>query len=363
MRPSPTIDSVTARPFTLATSSPEADGTLCWDSTTMVVVNVQAGMLGGLGYTYADASAADLINRVLAPRLKGLDATAIPRAVVVMAAALRNIGLPGIGACALSAVDVALWDLKARWLELPLTDLLGQAQESVMLYGSGGFTSYDLPQLTGQLGSWAKAGFSAVKMKVGTHPDQDLARVAAVRQAIGAEVALFVDANGAYDRAQALGMAHGFAEHGVTWFEEPVSSDDLEGLRFLRDRAPPGMAIAAGEYGWDLYRLRLLLAAGAVDVLQADASRCGGISGFLRAAALCAAHGVPLSAHTAPALHLAVCCACPELRHLEYFHDHARFEEMMFDGVAQPRQGRLAPDRAHTGLGLSLKPEARRHAA
>src|SRR5205085_10704766 len=130
----------------------------------------------------------------------------------------------------------------------------------------------------------------------------------------------FVDANGAYGRKQALAFAAAFAEQNVTWFEEPVSSDDLAGLRLVRDRAPAGMDMAAGEYGYDLYYFRRMLEAGAVDVLQADATRCAGITGFLQLAPLCQARGFALSAHCAPSLHVHPCCAVLPLRHLEYFH-------------------------------------------
>jgi L-alanine-DL-glutamate epimerase-like enolase superfamily enzyme len=142
---------------------------------------------------------------------------------------------------------------------------------------------------------------------------------------------------------------------GVTWFEEPVSSDDLEGLRLLRDRGPAGMAIAAGEYGYNLTYFRRMLDAGAVDVLQADASRCAGFTEFLRVAALCAAYQLPLSAHTAPSLHRHVACAAPALVHVEYFFDHERIEQMFFDGAATPVDGALRPDLSRPGMGLALK--------
>ena len=119
-----------------------------------------------------------------------------------------------------------------------------------------------------------------------------------------------------------------------------MSSDDLDGLRLLRDRAPAGMEIAAGEYGYDPFYFRRMLEAGAVDVLQADATRCGGITGFLKAAAIADASHMPLSAHTAPALHLHVCCAAPRLRHLEWFHDHVRIEQVLFDGAPTPARRR-----------------------
>ena len=272
-----------------------------------------------------------------------------------MVSRTRNLGRPGVVSMAISAVDIALWDLKARLLHLPLITLLGPARESVPVYGSGGFTSYSDQQLQHQLSKWVEQGIMRVKMKVGRDPAADVRRVEIARAAIGPNAELFVDANGAYSRKQALKQAWKFADMNVSWFEEPVSSDDLAGLRLLRDRGPAGVEIAAGEYGYDAGYFRRMLASGAVDVLQADATRCGGITGFLQAAALCEAHHVPLSAHTAPSVHTHLGCAVTPLRHLEYFHDHVRIESMFFDGFRQPVNGELSPDLSRPGMGIELK--------
>jgi L-alanine-DL-glutamate epimerase-like enolase superfamily enzyme len=349
------IERLKVAAFTVPTEAPESDGTLEWDSTTLVVVEVEAAGVQALGYTYSDAAAGSIVERRLAGCVAGRDAMDIAGAWVAMSGAVRNIGLAGVAAAAISAVDVALWDLKARLLELPLATLLGTARESVPVYGSGGFTSYTRQQLAAQLSGWVEEGIAAVKMKVGREPDSDPLRVAAARDAIGAEAGLFVDANGAYLRKQALTLAEALAAHGVSWFEEPVPSDDLEGLRLLRDRAPAGIEIAAGEYGYDPVYFRRMLDAGAVDVLQADATRCLGISGFLRAAVLAGAHGLELSAHTAPSLHVHPSCALANVRHIEWFHDHVRIEQELFDGAASHDRGALRPDRDRPGLGLELR--------
>ncbi len=354
MRDAP-IRGVVAAAFEVPTDSPESDGTLEWRATTMVVAHVEAGGQNGLGYTYGDAAAARFIADHLAPAVAGLDALDIPAAWNAMQHAVRNLGHAGVSAMAIAAVDTALWDLKAKLLGLPLAKLFGAARESVPVYGSGGFTSYDVGRLVTQLHGWASSGIGRVKMKVGRDPSQDAERVRAARDALGEDVQLFVDANGAYDRKQALAQAEAFAALGVSWLEEPVSSDDLEGLALIRERAPAGMDVAAGEYGYDSFYFRRMLDAGAVDVLQADATRCAGYSGFLRAAALCEARSLPLSAHTAPALHVPVCCASACVRHIEYFHDHARVEDMLLDGAPRPEGGVLKPDLSRPGHGLSLK--------
>jgi len=357
------LESVRARAYTIPTEFPESDGTLEWRSTTIVVVEASAGGLTGLGYTYADEAAALLADSKLAHALAGVNAWAIPGAHAAMQAAVRNLGLQGQCAAAISAVDMALWDLKARLLGVPLARLLGAARESVPVYGSGGFTSFTIAQLERQLAGWVDEGLTRVKMKVGREPAKDLARVRAARRAIGPSVELFVDANGAYGRKQALAFAEAFAHEGVTWFEEPVPASDLEGHRQIRERAPAGLEIASGEYGWDLPYFDRMLQAGAVDVLQADATRCGGPSVFLEAAALCRARNVPLSSHTAPSLHVPLACAVPAFRSLEWFSDHVRIERMLFDGAPPLRGGVLKPDLSRPGFGLELKTsEARRYA-
>ncbi len=285
----------------------------------------------------------------------GRDAMSVGACWEAMGRACRNLGRPGVASMAIAAVDTALWDLKARILGLPLVTLLGAARDEVPVYGSGGFTSYSDARLADQLGGWAAQGIPRVKMKVGREPDRDVTRVGVARGAIGPGTALYVDANGALSRKRALLFAEQCVEHGVTWFEEPVSSDDLAGLRLVRDRTPSGIDVAAGEYGYTLSYFEAMLGAGAVDCLQADVTRCEGITGFLKVAALCEARSLELSAHCGPAIHLHPCCAAPSLRHLEYFHDHVRIERRLFDGVAEPVDGALHPDLSRPGNGLELR--------
>jgi L-alanine-DL-glutamate epimerase-like enolase superfamily enzyme len=259
---------------------------------------------------------------------------------------------------AVAAVDTALWDLQARLLGLPLADALGRFHDEVPVYGSGGFCNYPLERLREQLGGWVEQGIPRVKLKVSRHPEEDPKRIDAVREAVGDDVDILVDSNGAFTRKQALAWAERFAgEWGVTWYEEPVSSDDLEGLRLLRDRGPAGLDIAAGEYVYILRDAVDLLEAQAVDCLQLDVTRCGGFTGLLEAAGAADAYQLDVSGHCAPQLSAHVLCGVRRLRHLEYFHDHDRIERMLFDGCLDPQDGALRPDRSRPGHGLELRHE------
>jgi L-alanine-DL-glutamate epimerase-like enolase superfamily enzyme len=354
----PVIASVDTAVYVIPTDAPEADGTLSWDKTTMVLVTVRAGGRAGIGWSYASGAAAAMVTDVLAGVVTGRSALDVPAAAEAMARSLRNAGRPGAGAMALSAVDIALWDLKARLLGLPLADLLGRAQPGVPIYGSGGFTSYDERQTRAQLTGWVERdGIPRVKIKIGqsrgTDERRDLRRIKLARAVIGPDAELYVDANGGYTTGQAVRVAAQMADFGVTWFEEPVSSQDLAGLAAVRRQVRPD--VTAGEYSWSLADSARLIEAGAVDCLQLDVTRCGGVTEFLRGAALAAAHNLEVSAHCAPSLHAHVGAAVPNLRHVEYFHDHQRIEGMLFDGVLSPGGGTLTPDPGRPGLGVALR--------
>jgi L-alanine-DL-glutamate epimerase-like enolase superfamily enzyme len=320
-------------------------------------VHAEAGGQTGTGWTYSTAAAADVVTGVLAGVVRDRPALDVPASNEAMFRAVRNFGGRGIASAAISAVDIALWDLKARLLGTAVTALLGTAGP-VPVYGSGGFTTYDSKQLTEQLSGWVDdQQIPRVKIKIGEswgrNQDRDLERIALARKVIGPQAELFVDANGGYTAAQATEVAWQMAEHRVTWFEEPVSSDDLPGLAGLRTQLEPD--VAAGEYSWCLADSAALLRAKAVDCLQVDVTRCGGITGFMAAAELAAAHGLEVSGHCAPNLHARAAAGVGNLRHVEYFHDHQRIERMLFDGALDPQTGILTPDPGENGLGLELR--------
>jgi len=364
MTTDPRISKVEVHVQTVPTDLPEADGTSEWNAITLVLAEIFAGAETGLGYTYGSPAIGKVAEGLAETCLHGQSPFDIAFLHGRMARNIRNDGTRGLAAMAVSMLDVGLWDLKARLLGCSVANLLGKARGAVPVYGSGGFTSYSPQQLEQQFATWSEAGIRMVKMKVGADPSADPGRVKLARNTVGENAELFVDANGAYAAKQALKLAEFFHEQGVSWFEEPVSSDQLENLRFVRERVPAGMEIAAGEYAYTTFDFRRMLEAGAVDVLQADATRCGGFSGFLAAAHIAASFGCPVSSHCAPSLHMHAGCAVPGFRHLEYFHGHARIERMFFDGFIEQSNGYMTPDTSQPGLGLSFKlKDAQRYAA
>lgn len=347
------VGQLTATAYTIPTDLPEADGTFAWNSTTLVVVQATADGLTGTGWTYGAATIVPLIRHTLAPTVLTHPAMDIGGIWQDMVQALRNIGRPGLAAMALSAVDNALWDLKARLLGVPLHRLLGASRVRVPVYGSGGFTSYDQQQLTAQLQGWLEQGVAAVKIKIaeswGSNVRRDVDRVEQTLETVGPAVKVFVDANGGYTVGQAIRVGHTLDALGVTWFEEPVTSDDLTGLRAVRQATR--LDVAAGEYADSLDYAHRMCAAGAVDCLQVDVTRCGGITELLRIAAVAAAHHLQISGHCSPYQHAPALAAISNLRHLEYFHDHARIEHELFTGTNPPHNGRLyLPETPGTGV-------------
>jgi L-alanine-DL-glutamate epimerase-like enolase superfamily enzyme len=354
------ITEVRAAAYEIPTDAPESDGTLAWKSTVLVVVEVDGGGKTGLGYTYAHPAAVTTVSGKLADVVRGRDALEVRATWLAMVQQVRNLGATGVVAMAISAVDAALWDLKARILDVPLVVAIDAVHDEVPIYGSGGFTSYNDEQLTQQLAGWVEQGIPRVKIKTGREPDRDHLRLQVARKAIGDDTALYADANGAFSVRQAIEWAGIYrSEYGVRWFEEPVSSDDLAGLREVRRAAPGGIDITAGEYAWNPWIAEAMLDAEAVDCMQLDVTRCLGVTGFLAAAASCDAHQIDVSAHCAPQLSTHVCAAARRLRHLEYFHDHVRIESMLFDGVLEPQpEGVLVPAHDRAGHGLTFKRDA-----
>jgi len=352
------IEDLEVSAYKIPTDLPESDGTIEWNDTTLILVRLKAGSCEGIGYTYGAQAIAPLISSTLKPIFMGRDPADVRAINTAMVKAIRNNGQTGLAMMAISAIDIALWDLKARLLGLPLCRLLGQQREGMKIYGSGGFTSYTDEQLRTQLRGWAEEGIGAVKIKVGRDKEADQRRVAVARAAIGSATELYVDANGAYTVAEAVKQAQPFSAYGVSWLEEPVPAQVPGQLTRIRQNLNGQMRIVAGVYGYGPDDFRTLLTAGAVDVLQADATRCGGLTGFLKVGHLCEAFRTPLSSHCAPSIHLHAALSLPWFSIAEYFHDHILIEQRLFDGPLKPRHGQLFPDLSRPGLGLCFRQQA-----
>jgi L-rhamnonate dehydratase len=351
MDDAPRIEALEVETFRVLTGR-NHHGHLDWETATVVTVHARAGSVTGLGWTYASRAAAILIDDTLKDVVVGLSAFDVGRAHAAMNRALRNVGRRGVGAMALSAIDVALWDLKARLLQKPLVELFGAVRDSVEVYGSGGASNLEGAALVEHLGKWIACGMERVKVRIGTNPASDRARVCTAHNVLPHGMELLVDAGGAYEPKHAIDVAAWLDDEvDVRWLEEPCAADDLDGLARVRDNVR--MDVAAGQYAEtddDVTRLIPL-----VDCLQADATRCGGISGFLDVAARCQAAHLPLSANAASQLHAHVGCAAPTLRHVEHHFEHTRVDTLLFDGCLSPVRGTLTPDRARHGHGLTLK--------
>ncbi len=354
----PPIAQVSTAAYRFPTPQPEADGTLQWEATIAITVTLQAGGHAGLGWTYSSAAAATVIQEKLTSVVRDRDAYDITGGWTAMHRVCRNLGTRGLVMHALSAVDIAWWDLKARLLNVPLTALMGSSRSEVPVYGSGGFTTLTDAQLAEQVAGWQSAGCTAMKIKIGeswgTNLARDLTRVAQLRELAGQDVELMVDANGAYSTAQGRRVGADLDQLGVSWFEEPVSSDDTAGLANLK--AALRCDVAAGEYAADLYDIQALLPV--VDCLQLDVTRCGGYTGWLRGAALAQAHNLQVSGHCAPSLHAPVAATIPNLRHVEWFIDHARLEPLLVDGAPEVHDGALRPHSDEPGHGMRLSQQA-----
>ena len=348
---------------------PESDGTLEWDSTTVVVVEARAGGETGIGYTLRRRRR----RRTLVRRRARVESSraATPCASAThgwpMGRGVRNAGRPGIGFDGgLGRRHRAVGPEGAAARRRRCRPARSGAHEAVPIYGSGGFCTYSLTGSESSSAAGSTQGIPRVKMKrrraTRTRTRRGSTRCAR-RSATRPTCMSTPTARCA--RKQALAWAERFrGEWGVSWFEEPVTSDDLEGLRLLRDRGPAGLDVAAGEYGYVLADFRNLLDAGAVDCLQADVTRCGGITGCCTSAG-CATPARSTSRRTArravgPRLHR----ACGHLRHLEYFHDHVRDRAHAVRRSRSTRvDGGLRPDRSAPGLGLELKQADAEHYA
>ena len=273
---------------------------------------------------------------------------------------IRGVGRKGLAFCALSAVDIALWDLKAKHFNVPLYQLLGPYTESVPVYGSGGWTHFDLDELVAEQTHYVERGFKAVKMKVGKdfgkREREDIERLAAVRDAVGDDIEIYVDANNGYYAKQAIYMGKAFEEYGVGWFEEPVLADDIDGLAAVAKAID--IPVATGEHEYTKYGFKDLIARGGADIVQPDVARVGGVTEWLKVAHLAHAFNLPVAPHAYQLIHLHLACATPNLKVVEYLGVSEESDKLFYKGFPEPENGMWSPDPDKPGLGLELDTDA-----
>ena len=314
----------------------------------------------GLGIGQGSPGVRQVVEDGLKDVLIGRDPLDLERLWSDMFWRVRGYGRKGIAFCAMSAVDIGLWDLKAKALGLPLYKLLGPYAESVPIYGSGGWTDMTVDELIEQARGFIEQGTDRVKIKVGKDfgkaEREDIERVAAVREAVGDDVALYIDANGAYYPKQAVYMAREFEQHQVGWFEEPVLADDIAGLAEVRRAI--NIPVATGEQEYTKYGFKALLSGGGADIVQPDVGRVGGVTEWMKVAHMADAFGLQVAPHAMQQVHLHLACATPNLKLVERLDVETEGDAIWYTEVPQPKDGMWSPFRDKPGLGLELDPYA-----
>lgn len=314
--------------------------------------------LEGLGVGQASPGVRDVIDSALRHILIGQDPMNIEKLWSDMFWAVRGYGRRGLAFLAVSAVDIGLWDLKAKALGMPLYKLLGPYREAVPVYGSGGWTNYTVDELVAEMEGYVDQGIPRIKMKVGkdfgSAEREDIERVAAVRSAVGHDVALYIDANNGYYTKQAIYMAREFEEYQVGWYEEPVLADDIPGLAEIR-RATT-IPLASGEMEYTKYGFRDLITGGGADIVQPDVVRVGGVTEWMKVAHMAEAFNLQVAPHMAQLVHMHVCCAIPNLKAMEYANMYLAADEVWYTEFPTQKDGFLTPYHDKPGLGLELDP-------
>lgn len=314
----------------------------------------------GLGVGQAAPGARQVIETTLRRVLIGQDPFNIEKLWNDMFWHVRGFGRKGVAFCGLSVVDTGLWDLKAKALRLPLYRLLGPYTDSVPIYGSGGWTNLSEDELVAEMVGYVEQGIGRVKMKVGKDfgrsEREDLQRLAAVRKAVGDDVAIYVDANNGYYAKQAIYMAKEFEQFQVGWFEEPVLADDVQGLAEIRQAI--NIPVATGEHEYTKYGFKDLIARGGADIVQPDVGRVGGVTEWIKVAHLAHAFNLPVAPHAVQLVHLHLACATPNLKVVEHLGTALEGDGIWYTDIPEPEDGMWAPFPDRPGLGLELDPHA-----
>jgi L-alanine-DL-glutamate epimerase-like enolase superfamily enzyme len=299
--------------------SDSTHGEIPYFELVTVRINSESG-LDGVGYTYTVGAGgraiASLINQELKALLLGQDARCIESLWEKMWWKLHWVGRGGLAAFAISALDVALWDINGRRYGEPLWRMLGGNSNRVKAYAGGVDLYHPLEQLLEQTRGNLQAGFRAIKMKVGRRVlRQDIERVKAVRELVGPDVVLMVDANMQWRVDEAIRAAQALQEFDVFWLEEPTIPDDVDGhLRIAREG---GLPIAAGENLHTIYEFQAMMKQGCLAFPEPDLSNMGGISAWMKVARMSQAHNLPVTSHGVHDLHVHLLAAVPNASYLE----------------------------------------------
>ncbi|MCL4535018.1 MAG: mandelate racemase/muconate lactonizing enzyme family protein [Bacteroidetes bacterium] len=313
----------------------------------------------GLGWAAGNRGIQAVIETTLKDVLLDKDPLFIEKRWWEMFWTVRGVGRKGIAFCAISAVDIALWDLRAKYHKVPLYQLLGPYTDSVPIYGSGGWTDFTEEELIREQMGYVEQGIPRVKMKVGKDFGQaereDVHRLAAVRKALGDDVEIYIDANNGYYAKQAIYMAREFAQYNVGWFEEPVLADDIDGLAAVA--AAIDIPVATGEHEYTKYGFKDLITRGGADIVQPDVGRVGGITEWMKVAHLAQAFNLPVAPHAVQTVHLHLACATPNLKVVEYLRVVEDDDKLLFVDFPQQKNGMWSPFKDRPGLGLELNPD------
>jgi L-alanine-DL-glutamate epimerase-like enolase superfamily enzyme len=342
--------------FQDATMPRPGAGGLPW---MFVELATDAGITG-ISYSEGAGPVRSLIHDQLSDLIVGADPFETEKLWTNMFWRTRGNGRKGVAFQAISAVDNAVWDIKAKALGVPLYRLLGSAHDRVPVYGSGGWTHYTEKELVREQMSFVERGFPRTKMKVardfGRAEKEDIARLAAIRKTLGDDVTIFVDANNGYYAKQAIRMAAAFKDYDIGWFEEPVLADDIPGLASIAKAI--SIPVATGEHEYTKYGFRDLITAGAADIVQADVGRVGGVTEWMKIAHLAAAFNLPIAPHAYALLHLHPAMATPNLMVVEMLD--IEWQPMMkwLIDPPHPENGQWTPDPDRPGNGIELNPSA-----